>query len=265
MTITDTDDGERDADRHERHRDRPVRRALPADLRQRVQRRRRDRDRPTTAPGVRVPPTMSLMKSFWMRTLPPSLTISSRMPWNNRTLASVTTNDGIPTLATMNPVNMPSSNATTERREQRGPSAANRRPDASPAPPPTTPRREAGGEVDVAQQQDERDRHGDDDHRRRLVEEVGEVEQRQEGVGSASPKMATSTMIARIAGSDPRSPPRPVTVLWNTSRERVLLLVEREVGERDVVSTMVTPGVGSSGIAHRVRRVVGRRHAPTTP
>ena len=62
--------------------------------------------------GVSVPPTMSLMKSLSIRTLPPLRTSSNKIPWNNKTFASVTTNDGIPTLATMNPVNSPRRTAT---------------------------------------------------------------------------------------------------------------------------------------------------------
>ena len=87
--------------------------------------------------GVSVPPTMSLMKSFWMRTLPPSLTISSRMPWNSNTLASVTTNDGMPTLATRKPVNAPSNSATPNEATQRRDERPTVRRVAWPTPPPT--------------------------------------------------------------------------------------------------------------------------------
>ena len=68
--------------------------------------------------------------------------------------------------------------------------------------------------------------------------------------GRAMPKIATSTMIARIAGSDPRSPlRRRVIVLCHTSlSEFCCSSSEKSVNAR-LVSTIVTPGVGSSGMA----------------
>ena len=45
------------------------------------------------------------------------------------------------------------------------------------------PRCEAGRQVDLPEQQDEHQAHRDDDDRGALVEEVGEVERRREGVG----------------------------------------------------------------------------------
>ena len=63
-------------------------------------------------PGLMLAPTMSFTTPFSIRTLPPSFTRISRMPWNTRKLASVTTKLGMPSFATSAPVHSPRSSAT---------------------------------------------------------------------------------------------------------------------------------------------------------
>ena len=148
---------------------------------------------------------MSLTMPFSIRTLPPSFTSNCKMPWKIKKLASVTTNEGMPSLATNVPVHRPRAIATAAdnaTHSSSGQSSCNRSASTAAATPAVYP---AARSISPSRSTNVT-AIAITITAAACSRKLARLSADRKLSGRAMPNTATSTTIARIAGSDPRSP-----------------------------------------------------------